>query len=945
MTRVESESSDWEVAVIGMAGRFPGAATVGQLWKNLQGGVESIAPLSDDVLRANGVSPRTLDDPRYVKAAGVLGGAELFDASFFGVSAREAELLDPQQRHFLECGWAALEDAGWDPARYPGRIGVYAGAGLNTYLLSNVYPNRAVGDPLTGFQVFIGGDKDFLATRLAFKLGLEGPSITVQTACSTSLVAVHLACQALLAGECEMALAGGVTIRTPDLTGYQYEQGLILSPDGHCRAFDVGAAGSVPASGLGIVVLKRAVEAIRDQDHIHAIIKGTAINNDGAAKVGFTTPRLDGQVRVIQEAFGAAGLAPASIGYIEAHGSGTPVGDAIELGALHKVFAGVAPRSCALGSIKTNIGHTDIAAGVAGLIKAVLCVEHGVIAPSLNCQVPSPALELESGPFYVNTALAPWTAAGPRRAGVSSFGLGGTNAHVVIEEPPPIQAEPSPRPEQLLVLSARTPAALEEATGNLATHLAEGPELEIADVAFTLATGRRAFSHRRAVLVRDGRDAAQALAARAPDRILQATADTTGRAVAFLLPGIGDHHPRMGQALYQREPAFREAFDRCGELLEREFGLRLAELLFAGDPGPQRTVDLRAMFGRAVPASDEGGRRLDRTAVVQPATFTMEYALAALWASWGVRPAAMFGYSIGEYVAAALAGVWTLEDALRVVARRAQILEELPEGAMLAVSLSEGEVGKLVGNGVWLAAVNTPGACVLSGEPAAIAEIERRLTENGSAGAMETRLPLGADATGRPGAGGMPALGEDARSGHPLRLEPHRLVDHRGAGHRPRVLGRAAVRDGAFQRRPGHSLDGRAAGPPGGGARSEPERLCAPASAVVVGAWRDRPHLDAQRAPGGRRGNGADARGGPALAGRGGSRLVRGIRRRTSTAGASSQLPVRTPAPLGRRRQRPGGRADRGPALLSALPPAELAAAGRAHRAGQALLSAPGQRR
>ncbi len=452
------ERSGLEIAVIGMAGRFPGARNVESLWRNLCAGVESIHFFSDQELRAAGLAEAVLARPGYVKARAVLEDAECFDAELFGFTPREAEITDPQHRLLLECAWEALEDAGYDPRRYAGDIGIYCGAGLNTYafiLFSRPDLMREVGM----YQAFLATDKDFLATRISYKLGLTGPSLSVQTACSTSLVAVHLACQALLGGECQMALAGGVSVSFPQQVGYQYEEGGIHSPDGHCRAFDAQARGTVSGNGLGVVALKRLGDALADGDRVLAIIKGSAINNDGAHKIGYTAPSVDGQAKVIRMAQASAGVDPATIGYVETHGTGTELGDPIEIAALRRVFVDSAPRAdrCALGAVKTNVGHLDAAAGVTGLIKAVLALDRKQIPATLHFSRPSPRLDLEDSPFYVNDRLAAWEGAGtPRRAGVSSFGIGGTNAHVVLEEaPPPAPGGPS-RDWQLLLLSAGT---------------------------------------------------------------------------------------------------------------------------------------------------------------------------------------------------------------------------------------------------------------------------------------------------------------------------------------------------------------------------------------------------------------------------------------------------------------------------------------------------------
>src|SRR6185295_1366007 len=505
----EPENQDLSIAVIGMAGRFPGASDLDAFWSNLRAGVESIRAFTREELAA-AVAPADLADPAFVPAGAVLDDVESFDAAFFDFNPREAEITDPQQRLFLECCWEALERAGVDPETVPGSIGVFAGSGMSTYFLYNVLGNPAATRGVAPFQLLIGADKDYLAPRVSYKLNLKGPSLSVQTACSTSLVAVHLACQSLQDYQSDVALAGGVSIRVPQKAGYLYQEGGIFSPDGHCRAFDRQAAGTVSGSGVGVVALKRLADALADGDPILAVIRGSAINNDGAAKVGFTAPSVEGQVAVVSEALSAAGVDAATIGYVEAHGTGTSLGDPIEVAALAEAFRGAGAGSCALGSVKTNLGHLDAAAGVAGLIKTVLALGHREIPPSLHYSEPNPAIDFSASPFYVNAALAPWAAreGGPRRAGVSSFGIGGTNAHAIVEEAPEREApQASVRPWQPLVLSARTPSALEAMTEHLARHLAAHPEEKLADVAYTLGAGRKVFAHRRALICRDREDA------------------------------------------------------------------------------------------------------------------------------------------------------------------------------------------------------------------------------------------------------------------------------------------------------------------------------------------------------------------------------------------------------------------------------------------------------
>jgi acyl transferase domain-containing protein len=696
-----------EIAIIGMAGRFPGAPSVARLWENLVAGVESVVAFGEDELRAAGVPEAALADPGYVRAGGWLQGAELFDAPFFGLTPREAETTDPQQRLFLECAWEALEHAGCAPARFPGLIGVYAGVSPSAYLMENILPNRALLAGGAAFDVMMGNDKDYLATRVSYKLGLRGPSIAVQTACSTSLVAVHLACRALLGGECDAALAGGVSLQAVGPRGYPFREGGILSPDGHCRAFDEQAAGTVSGSGAGVVVLKRLEDALADGDTVHAVILGSAINNDGAAKVGYMAPGADGQAAVIADALALAAVDARTIGYVEAHGTGTPLGDPVEIQALTRAWRAHTDDTgfCALGSIKTNIGHLDAAAGVAGLIKAALAVEHATIPASLHFRRPNPRLELERTPFTVAAATRAWSGDGPRRAAVSSFGIGGTNSHAVLEQAPePAPRAGEPRPVQLVVLSARTQAALEAARANLADHLEEHPETGLADAACTLQLGRAELGWRAAVAAASVEDAILGL-----DKASGVSA-ATERPVAFLFPGQGAQHVRMAAGVYASEPVFRRELDHCAEVLRSELGFDLREVLFP-----------------AAGEDEAAAARLGQTAVTQPALFAVEYALAKLWMSWGVRPDAMLGHSVGEFVAAALAGVFVPDDALRLVAARGRLMQALPAGSMLAVFLPEDELLPLLPPSVSLAAVNGPATCVVSGPADDVRALEAQL--------------------------------------------------------------------------------------------------------------------------------------------------------------------------------------------------------------------------
>lgn len=716
-----SAATGIEIAIVGMAGRFPGADDVDALWRNVRDGVESVAGFTDAQLRAQGVSQELLDDPAYVKAGTQFKGFDQFDAGFFGYSPREAEYLDPQQRIFLECAWAALEHAGCDAHTWPGKVGVYAGEGPNLYLMRHLLPafglgeGRGIADLLGLMSGNSGGS---LCTRVAYKLNLRGPAVTVQTACSTSLAAVHTACQALLGYDCDMALAGGVWLNLLQDGGYLHQQGAILSPDGHCRAFDEKAAGTVIGSGAGLVVLKRLDDALRDGDTIHAVIKGSAANNDGADKIGFTAPSVNGQAEVIRAAQLIAGVGAESVGYIEAHGTGTVLGDPIELAALTQAFQAGSGRTgyCAVGSVKTNIGHLDAAAGVAGLIKTVMALKHRTLPASLHFERPNPQIDFAGSPFYVNATTKPWPAgATPRRAGVSSFGIGGTNVHVVLEEAPaarPAAAQPSGW--QVLPLSARNAAALQEAGQQLGRHLEASADQPLADIAHTLQSGRRPMPLRAAVVADSHGLAAQAL--RSPEsgfeQVLRAPA--AAPEVAFLFPGGGTQHANMGAALYRDDPVFRGEVDRCCALLNDTVGM-----------------DLRQLIYPAAGAEAAADQKLSCIEYTQPALFIVEHAMARAWMARGVQPAVMLGHSLGEYVAACLAGVFSLEDALRIVTARGRLMQSMPAGAMTAIALTEAGLAPFLAAGCDIAAINGEQLCVLAGPLQAIEAAEQQLFARG----------------------------------------------------------------------------------------------------------------------------------------------------------------------------------------------------------------------
>jgi phthiocerol/phenolphthiocerol synthesis type-I polyketide synthase E len=699
------------IAIVGLAGRFPDAQTLDDFWRNVWTGTESLQTFSDVDLDGAGVDASLRSNPLFVRKGTILAGAELFDAGFFGLSPREAQILDPQHRVFLECAWEAMEHAGYAPGTVQKSVGVYAGASMNTYVFAKILQNKALIDAVGGYQIMLGNDKDFLCTRVSYKLDLHGPSMTIQTACSTSLVAVEVACRALQSGECDMALAGGVSLNFPERSGYLYTDGMILSPDGHCRPFDLVAAGTRAGAGAGIVVLKRLTDALADRDTIHAVIIGASVNNDGAGKVGYTAPSIDGQVEAIATAQALAGVDPRSISYIEAHGTATPLGDPIEIAALTQVFRASTPDIgfCRIGSLKSNLGHLDAAAGIAGLIKTVLALEHRQIPPLVNFRSPNPQLDLEHSPFVASAEGTAWpSGAAPRRAGVSSFGIGGTNAHVVLQEAPPIAQEISKHDNQLLVLSARTATGLDQATENLAAYLEGHSTVSLRDVAWTLQVGRKPFAHRRAMAVPDVAQAAALLRQPRHTSVFSAVHEGGTRQVAFLFSGQGSQHVGMGAELYRTEPHYRDAIDHCATLLQPHLGLDIRNVMF-GDAN-----DL-----------------IHETRLTQPALFCTEYALATLWTQWGVTPATMLGHSIGEYVAAHLSGVFSLNNALAIVATRGRLMQAIPPGAMAAVHHSASGLSAWLDGGVEIAAENAPGLCTISGPPEAMGGALRRLESRG----------------------------------------------------------------------------------------------------------------------------------------------------------------------------------------------------------------------
>jgi len=725
-TNTDNEKTGLEIAVIGMDGRFPGAGNIHEFWNNLKNGVEAISLFSEEEMKSAGVEPQTLENPLYVEASGVLEGIEYFDPLFFNFTPAEAEIMDPQLRIFLECSWRALEDAGCNPDAYDGAIGVYAGNAINHYWIAKTFYKRR--NQLFGkFQTDLYNTH--FSTRVSYHLNLKGPSLTIQTACSTSLVTIHTACLALLSGECDVAIAGGVSVGLPQKSGYLYQKGMVSSPDGHCRAFDAKARGTVGGSGVGVVVLKRLHDALADGNHIYALVKGTAINNDGLRKVGYTAPSVEGQAEAIKAAYLMAEISPATVSFIECHGTGTELGDPVEIEALKMVFQGRPKGSIAIGSVKTNVGHLDSAAGVTGFIKTVLALKNKQIPPSLHFETPNPGIDIENTPFYVNTRPGEWQQnhRHPLRAGVSSFGLGGTNAHVALEEWPGTGASvnqgdsrggapcPSPPPRlpsihhQLILLSAKSPDSLENMTKNLADHFRRNPGVNLADAAYTLREGRKSFPYRKMTLCSTTAEAA-ALLEKKTKKVKSFYAKVENRPVIFVLSGQGSQYVNMGLELYKKVKIFREEMDRCFKIVKTQSGLDIKEILYPGENTGATGIDLP---GNALAVN-----------------FVFEYALAKLLTRMGITPGALIGYSFGEYVAACLAGVFSPEDGIKLVIARGKLMQKTQPAVMLSVPLRENEIKPLLEDhpGVSLAIVNGS-SCVVAGEPRAAAAFEARMRE------------------------------------------------------------------------------------------------------------------------------------------------------------------------------------------------------------------------
>lgn len=721
MIETVSEDTENDIAIIGMACRFPGAATPDEFWSNLVQGKESLTELSDDILLKNGVSKQKLEDPRYVKAGMFLDGFDHFDADFFGFSPLDAKILDPQHRHFLECSWEAFEDAGYNPEKYEGAVGVFAGSGQHSYLSSNLLNNPKLVEEIGLFLLrHTGNDKDFLATRVSYLLNLKGPSVNVQSACSTSLVAVHMGAQSLLNAECDMVLAGGVTIELAQQMGYEFKESEILSPDGHCRPFDASAQGTVFGSGVGCVILKRYQDAVDDGDNIHAVVKATAINNDGAGKVSYLAPGVDGQSAAVTEALTVGDIDPKSVSYIECHGTGTVMGDPIEVAALSQAYSiaadddeqGSQKQWCGIGSVKSNIGHTDTAAGIASLIKVVQSLKNKQLAPTLHYQSPNPAIRFSDSPFYVNSELNHWDNAGPRRAAVSSLGVGGTNAHVILQEANPVESERPAGREQLVLLSAKSDQALHRYAGVLAEHLEGESHVNIEDVCYTLAVGRKSFSKRSFTVAKTLSELTATLDAPDQTNTFSAEAPRDPLSIAFMFAGGGSQFQNMGRDLYQTEAVYRQAVDECFGFLQEFTDFDLKTMLYCNADAHHPAV-------------------LEAPSRALPALFITQYAQAMLWKSWGVEPEAMIGHSMGENTAACLSGVMSLRSAIGLVALRGRLFESVAAGGMLSVSLGQEALEKYTQPlDLDVAAANAPELSVASGPSDVLNQLQQMLTEN-----------------------------------------------------------------------------------------------------------------------------------------------------------------------------------------------------------------------
>lgn len=706
------EDQIYDIAIIGMSGKFPNSPNLDAYWKNIAEGIECISFFDDDELEID--LPETeLKNPAFVKAGGTIDGIEYFDADFFGIPSREAAWMDPQQRLFLEHSWNAFEHAGYDVNSISENISIYCGTNTNFYLLSRI--DQLTADPNNNlFQLMLANEKDFLATRISYKLDLKGESITVQTSCSTSLVAVHLACQSLLNYQSKMALAGGVSIRVPQKTGYFYQQGMIASPDGHCRAFDEKAEGTVPGNGVGVVVLKRLAEAVRDGDTIYAVIKGSAINNDGQNKVGFTAPSIKGQSDVIAKALAMSGVKADTIDYIEAHGTGTSIGDPIEISALSRAFEKHTDKTgfCAVSSVKSNIGHLDNAAGIAGLIKTVMALRNKTIPPTLHFEKPNPNIDFENSPFFVCAETRNWEKNdSPRRAGVSSFGIGGTNAHLILEEFEAREISYNSDEPFLLTISAKTPDSAVESARNLAIKLSDG-NTRIEDLEYTQNSGRADFNRRCFAVGNSGNELITELQKFSTEKDIFSADENIQ--TAFLFSGQGTQKVNIARGIWEFNGIFREEFENCRQILGKFTDIDLQETVY---PSKIQNIEYQNV-------------RLQNPSLGLPVLFSIQYSMAKMLIRLGIKLSAVGGHSFGEYPAAAIAGIFSLEDGLKLSVERGKLMETLPAGAMLAVRLEHGEIEKIIDKNVSIASINTKKNCVVSGSTESISALEKKLDES-----------------------------------------------------------------------------------------------------------------------------------------------------------------------------------------------------------------------
>lgn len=698
----ENDLRDLDIAIVGMDCKVPGADNVIQYWDNLCNGVESLTLFTDEELLAAGVPNELLNHPEYIKHAFKINDIEQFDASFFGFTPREAALIDPQQRLLLESSWQLMESAGYNPDHYDGKIGVFVGTGTSKYLLKNIMSSIDLDTTPEIRQIWMGNDVNFASTMISYKLNLKGPSVNVQTACSTSLSAVTLGVQSLLNYQCDMAIAGGCSVAVPQDTGYLYIQGDVLSQDGHCRPFDKDCSGTLAGSGVGLVLLKRLEDAVNDRDNIIAVIKGASFNNDGSAKVGYSAPSVEGERNAIKSAQILSEVEEETITYIEAHGTATPMGDPIEVQALTEAFAEATDQKnfCALGAVKANIGHLDAAAGTAGLIKTALMLRNKKLVPTINYKETNPNIDLKNSPFYVNTQFRDWNPdCKVRRAGVSSFGIGGTNVHVVLEEAIETRSIKSNEEYNVLLLSAKSKTAYEKVATELLDYIKNNEEIDYRNVLYTMNIGRKRLPYRGGLVCNSREDLMEKLNSGLPGTW---RSNDNDKEVVFLFPGQGAQYVNMTKQLYDTKPVFRREMDRCFDILKEQFGYDLKEIVFA-DVGSEE--------------------RLKETQNTQVAMFAVEYCLAKQLMYWGITPKALLGHSIGEYVAACLADVFSLEDGLRLVLMRGRIIQSTPEGDMLYVNMNEQEAKKYLNDKVSLALINSENRVVLSGESEALKEV------------------------------------------------------------------------------------------------------------------------------------------------------------------------------------------------------------------------------